>query len=222
MNADLPQWMRRALSDPRLAPYLRSSGADAAQAERLYYWNLEAAAAFYGPLHFLEVSLRNAFHRALCVKYSRPNWWEAAPLSSHGARHVRKAAEHAADNVGSRRLVVSDDIVAELTFGFWVYLISRRYDRHFWVPALHAAFHDCSETRRDLHDGLTSLVLFRNRIMHHEPVHSRDLAADYAKLCRMLGYVEPEAAGVLPQMDRVAEVLSRRADVCAGLLTPRL
>ncbi|WP_433498316.1 hypothetical protein ACQP1K_26030 [Sphaerimonospora sp. CA-214678] len=222
MDAELPQWMRRALSEPRLAPYLRCSRADAAQAERLYYWNLEVAAAFYGPLHFLEVSLRNVFHRALTAKFGRPDWWEAAPLTPHSERQVRKAAEYAVANVGSRRLVVPDDMVAELTFGFWVSLISRRYDRHLWVPALHAAFRDCPETRRDLHDGLLSLVLFRNRIMHHEPVHTRDLAADYAKLCRMLGYLEPEAAGLLPQMDRVAEALSRRGDVCAGLLAPRL
>ncbi|MFI6457975.1 hypothetical protein ACIBF6_41285 [Streptosporangium amethystogenes] len=222
MDTELPRWMRRALSEPRLAPYLRLSGGDAAQAERLYYWNLEVASAFYGPLHFLEISLRNAFHRILTAKFDRPDWWEAAPLAVHSERQVCKAAEHTVTNVGSRRPTVPDDIVAELNFGFWVSLISRRYDRHLWVPALHAAFHDCPEARRDLHDGLLSLVLFRNRIMHHEPVHTRDLAADYAKLCRMLGYLEPEAAGLLPQIDRVAEALSRRASVCAGLLTPRL
>ncbi|MEU8192862.1 hypothetical protein AB0C10_03655 [Microbispora amethystogenes] len=222
MDAELPQWMRRAISQPRLAPYLRSCGADAARAERLYYWNLEVAAAFYGPLHFLEICLRNAFHHALTTRFGRPDWWEAAPLTPHGGRQVRKAADQAVANLGRRRPVTPDDVVTELTFGFWVSLISRRYDRHLWVPALHTAFRDCPETRRDLHDGLVSLVLFRNRVMHHEPVHTRDLAADHAKLCRMLGYLAPEAAGLLARMDRVAEVLARRADVCAGLLAPRL
>lgn len=219
----MPEWMRRALSEARLAPYLRISNSDAARAERLYYWNLEVAGAFYGPLHFLEISLRNAFHRALTDRFARSDWWRAAPLTDHSRRQVQKAAERASENARSRpdRAVCTDDMIAELSFGFWVSLISRRYDRHLWVPALHRAFHGCAESRHSLHDGLLSLVLFRNRIMHHEPVHHRDLAADYAKLCRMLCYLEPAAADRLPLMDRVAEVLARRSAVCDGLLEPR-
>ncbi len=34
----------------------------------------------------------------------------------------------------------ADDLVTELSFGFWVSLISRTYDRPLWVPALHRAF----------------------------------------------------------------------------------
>lgn len=219
----MPEWMRRALSEARLAPYLRISGSDVVRAERLYYWNLEAASAFYGPLHFLEVSLRNAFHRHLSTQFDRGDWWEAAPLTGHSLRQVEKATDHAEGNLRNRpgRTVCPDDVVAELSFGFWVSLISRHYDRYLWVPVLHRAFRDCPEPRRSLYDGLLSLVLFRNRIMHHEPVHHRDLAADYAKLTRMLGYVEPEAADRLPALDRVADALARRDDVCAGLLAPR-
>src|SRR5918999_99239 len=191
VNSQLPHWMRKALSEPRLAPYLLISGANAERAERLYYWNVEAAAAFYGPLHFLEVCLRNSLHDALRDKFGRTDWWEVAPLLEHNRRQVRKAAarvrEHARPGLG--RVPGSDDIVAELPFGFWVSLLSRYYDRFLWVPALHRAFRDCPETRRALHDGLLSLVLLRNRIMHHEPVHHRYLAADYANICRVLGYL---------------------------------
>jgi hypothetical protein len=224
VNTEIPEWMRRSLSEARLAPYLRVSGGDATRAERLYYWNLEAAAAFYGPLHFLEISLRNSCHRVLSAKYARLDWWTVAPLTRHHLRLIGKANDHVGENARARasRPIVPDDTVAELSFGFWVALLARRYDRHLWVPALHRAFPGCGEPRAALHGGLLSLVLFRNRIMHHEPVHHRDLAADYAKLCRMLGYLEPEAAGRLPELDRVAEVLVRRADVCDGRSEPRL
>jgi hypothetical protein len=223
VSPQLPGWMRKAMSEPRLGPYLLVSGGDAERAERLYYWNIEAAAALYGPLHFLEVCLRNALHDTLTAQYGRRDWWEVVHLVGHNRRQISKAAARVQGNVRLvGRVPIADDVVAELSFGFWVSLLSRHYDRFLWVPALHRAFRDCRQTRRALHDGLLSLVLLRNRIMHHEPIHHRDLAADYAKICRMLRYLEPQAAHRLPHLDRVAEVLGRKRDVCDGLVAPRL
>ncbi|GGL14547.1 hypothetical protein Sme01_18320 [Sphaerisporangium melleum] len=223
MNPQLPAWMRRTLSAPRLAPYLLASGADAERAERLYYWNVEAAAAFYGPLHFLEVCLRNVLHDTLKGHFARSDWWQATALGDHNDRKIREAVARARENAGqyAGRIPGPDDVVAELSFGFWVSLLSRRYDRTLWVPVVHGVFRNCRETRRALHDGLLSLVLLRNRIMHHEPIHHRDLAADYAKICRMLGYLEPGVARRLPHLDRVAEVLGRKNGVCSGSMAPR-
>ena len=47
--------------------------------------------------------------------------------------------------------------------------------------------------------------MLRNRIMHHEPIHHRHLEADHAKIYRLLGYIEPEAASWLRGFDRVPE-----------------
>ncbi|GII80674.1 hypothetical protein Sru01_56560 [Sphaerisporangium rufum] len=223
MSPQLPAWLRRGLSDSRLAPYLRASAGDAERAERLYYWNVEAAAAFYGPLHFLEICLRNVLHDTLTTHFTRADWWHATNLGDHNERKVREAATRVRENVRQRpgRVPGPDDVVTELSFGFWVSLLSRRYDRTLWVPVVHRAFADSREPRRALHDGLLSLVLLRNRIMHHEPIHHRDLAADYAKICRMLGYLEPQAAYRLPHLDRVAEALGRKSGVCGGLMAPR-
>ncbi|MGW3458268.1 hypothetical protein ACWDE9_01335 [Streptomyces olivaceoviridis] len=111
-----------------------------------------------------------------------------------------------------------DSMVAELSFGFWASLVSggSGYDRLFWVPTVHKAFPHYSGRRDTLYDGLWSLVLLRNRIMHHEPIHHRDLAADHAKIYRMLGYLDPQLAKEAQAMDRFPAVLAGKADTLRG------
>lgn len=71
------QYTRRALqslesgfSEARLDTYLQharltNASATTADALDLYIWNLKVGAAFQGPLHALEVCLRNAMHANL-------------------------------------------------------------------------------------------------------------------------------------------------------------
>ncbi|MBZ6261120.1 hypothetical protein KVH22_37015 [Streptomyces olivaceus] len=205
MTGRLPEWMVKDLSWPRLRRYIRAAHGDADVAARLYWWNIQVSGALIGPLHCLELALRNALHEGMARQYGRPDWWKVAPLSDRGAELVQKA-----QRTRRRRPRTPDDVVAELTFGFWVSLMAKGYDRHFWVPALHRAFPHYQGSRDDLHDALESLRLLRNRVMHHEPVHHRDLAADHAKIYRVLGYLSAELAKEAAAMDRTPEVLADR------------
>ncbi|GAB3182997.1 hypothetical protein [Streptomyces incanus] len=220
MTNRLPEWMLRDLSLPRLRRYIRAVHGDAPAAERLYWWNIEASAALLGPLHCLELALRNALHNALARYYGRPDWWMVAPLNERGHKLVNDARRTC-----GRRLsrITPDDVVAELSFGFWVSLLSHGsgYDRHFWVPVLHSAFPHYRGRRDSLYRELTSLVLLRNRVMHHEPVHHRHLSADHATLYRVLGYLSLELAKESKTMDRFPAVLAGRADVLRGARPPR-
>ncbi|WP_104816424.1 hypothetical protein [Kitasatospora sp. MMS16-BH015] len=206
-------WKREAFSDARLAPYL-AVGGSAEAAWALYVWNIEVSAAFLGPLHCLETVLRNALHRELQRHFGLAEWWDSAPLSPKDQAMLDDARR----KLGRRgqRPAGADAVVAELSFGFWVSLVSRVHDRHLWVPALHRAFPHYRGPRRGLHDQLDSLRLFRNRIMHHEPIHHRSLADDHAKLYRVLGFLNPEAVTAIRPLDRVPEVLRVRADTIAG------
>ncbi|MFD8520200.1 hypothetical protein ACFV2D_09295 [Streptomyces capillispiralis] len=220
MTNRLPAWMLRDLSLPRLRRYIRAAHGDAQAAERLYWWNVEVSSALFGSLHCLELALRNALHTALARHYGRPDWWTVAPLNDRGQRLVNDARR----SCGRRlRRITPDDLVAELSFGFWVSLLSHGsgYDRHFWVPVLHAAFPHYQGRRDRLYRELTSLVLLRNRVMHHEPVHHRHLAADHDTICRVLGYLSPELAEETRTMDRFPDVLAGRADVLSGARPPR-
>lgn len=231
MTSDLPEWMLRAFSKPRMASYLRAAGGDARLAIRLYWWNMEASAALYGPLHCLEVTLRNALHDVLTRHHGRPDWWESAPLNRNGLRLVGEARGKC-ERYGVVPAPV-DGIVAELTLGFWVSLVSGTpgYDRGFWVPATHKAFAHYSGRRKELHDSLMSLLWFRNRVMHHEPIDHRcrrrcprwhvDPAGGHATLYRVLGYLSPELVKEAQAMDRFPAVLAGRADALRGTRPPQ-
>ncbi|MEV8518019.1 hypothetical protein [Dactylosporangium sp. NPDC051484] len=223
MSASFSEWMRSAFSEPRLEAYTAAANQDANTAERLYWWNIEISAAFYGPLHCLELVLRNALDVQLRSAYARDTWWDNAPLTASGMRMVTDAHEKCRRR-GARH-VAADDIIAELPFGFWTSLLSNsrgsRYDRQLWVPTLHRAFPYYHGRRGDLHDNLEAMRLLRNRIMHHEPIHHRDLAADHRKIYRLINFINTTAAKESLAMDRVPTVLGHRQAVCDGSRPPR-
>lgn len=214
MNGEALGWTQAAFSPARLAPYLAAALGDQAAAMRLYCWNVEAAAAFYGPLQCLEVALRNALHTQLRRSFGRPDWWTAAQLTGGGRHGVDRAVEKLRKRGVWRPS--ADAVVAELTFGFWVSLLSNRSHRQFWVPALHRAFPGYSGPRRELHAEMCEVLEFRNRVMHHEPIHHRALHKDHERVFRLMSRLSPECAALATELDRVPEVLARRDDVCAG------
>lgn len=209
MSCDPPQWFEQVFASARLKPYRDVARADGTHPETLYLWNLEVSAAFYLTLSCLEVGLRNALHDQLRIKYGRPDWWRAAPLGP--AEQVK--VQQASDELQRRRPASphsADDIVAGLSFGFSVALLRRRYDQSFWVPTLHRAFPGYHGDRETLRDNLQAMVKLRNRIMHHEPIHHRHLAADHAKIYRLISYVKPEVISWLRSHDPVPDVLAKR------------
>jgi hypothetical protein len=202
-----PNWIRDALSMPRFAPYLAKSSGDLRAAVQLYWWNVGVSAAFYTPLHCLEMALRNAVHQQLAVSFGRPDWWDVAPLNKSGLRTVADTRSKLATRACMR---TADDMVAELSFGFWVSFVSNTYHRSLWVPCLHKAFPVYRGRRGPLHRDLHSMLLFRNRIMHHEPIHHRHLEEDHRTILRLLGYLSPPMAQQLKPYDQVEAVLRQR------------
>ena len=122
MSSKPPAWVAGVLSLPRLAPYLNASCGDADAAMRLYWWNVEISAAFFGPLHCVELALRNALHARLAARFGRPDWWATAPLNQQASDTVADLAAKLRRRVG---VISADDVVAGLSFGFWVGLLSR-------------------------------------------------------------------------------------------------
>lgn len=208
MSDDLPGWITECFSPARLEPYLRAAKGDAQGAMRLYWWNAKIAEAFSFPLGHLEVAVRNALHSRLRERYERADWWAAAPLTESSLWRVEQARLKFARRGG--RQPSADDVVAQLSFGFWVALVSRSYDRPLWVPALHRAFPHYAGRRDTLHRGLQTMRLLRNRIGHQEPIHHRDLVADHATIYRLLGYLSPDLADGVRLHDRVPAVLQER------------
>ena len=115
--------LESALSAERLGTYVSAvRGQDKEQALRLYAWNVALGSAFYGMLQGLEVTLRNAMHGRLAAVYG-PEWYDnpRVGLDDGGTRRI--------DNVKirlghtGRGRVSRGQVVAGLSFGFWVPLL---------------------------------------------------------------------------------------------------
>jgi hypothetical protein len=219
-NTDLDALLR-AFSPGRMEPYVRFSGGLLEPAFRLYAWNVEVSSAFAGPLHCLEIVLRNAMHRALSAYFSKEDWWNHSRILLH--KTAIQSIDAANDKL--RRLakgVTADRMVAELSLGFWVALLGKglNYETRLWRPALRSAFPLYTGQRAALHEELETVRRLRNRISHLEPIHRRHHLADHRKILRIVGYVSPEAVSFIERHDRVPLVLRRRRQVCGGAAPP--
>jgi len=143
----------------------------------LYDWNARVSAAFFESIHYLEVGLRNAMDDAVSAVFGTA-WLvpTSLALTPRSRKAVAIALTHAGGPAASH-----GKIVAELPFGFWWSLVADEYNRRLWQPALQHAF-EGKVRRRKLHAELDDLRRLRNRIAHHEPIHTRDLEADFVRV----------------------------------------
>lgn len=210
------------IAAPRLAPYLSACAGNAAQAARLYTWNITVSAAFWGPMHALEVVLRNALNEQLVAHFSQREWWTHPraglnrPMTGQRDHAITDAAK-AAQRRG--RAPVADDVVAALSFGFWTGLLGSgsqrsaphlQYETRYWQPALARAFPNYTGRRAALHTRLDYLRVFRNRLAHHEPVFSRHLQADHDTIVDVARLIHVDAATYIDSQSRVPQVLADR------------
>lgn len=206
--------VRAALSMPRLAPFDLHAGNDPAGGLQLYEWNIHVGAAFFQTLHTVEVVLRNTLNDQLCAWHTGlglPGNWFDDPLGlldRRGREDIAKAR---------RRLrtqgypITPDRIVTELSFGFWRFLLARRYHVSLWVPTIRHGFpHLQPPTRPAIAEPVTRLHQLRNRIAHHEPIYKRDLAVDLHDARTVLGAISPIALAWADQNSALPGVLGVR------------
>ncbi len=188
------------LPEQRLGPYLRDAKGNARRALALYYWNIEACRAFYPALQALEVGLRNGLDKAI-VRYVADkrlltgraphpeiqSWLTADQSSLIVHEDARRAVASAVDGVlpkDSQGKVVRHnknhgDLVAKLSFGFWVSLLAEEYDAAYrypaalaWWPSHQAVAFPASTgiDMRSINRQFSEIRHFRNRVFHHEPI----------------------------------------------------
>ncbi|HEY5852482.1 MAG TPA: hypothetical protein VIW24_00115 [Aldersonia sp.] len=179
----------------------------------LYRWNAAVSGALWESLGHGEVVLRNAIHDALTARHlrlGRPGQWYDDPAGEleHHARQDIATAQRRLQRAGAPLL--PGKIVAELSFGFWRFLLARRYTANLW-PAIRPAFpHLPGRDRRLLEEPVTRLHRLRNRVAHHEPLIHEDLAARLSDLAGILDAVEPALRSWVQSDSRLPAILEQR------------
>lgn len=131
------------LSRDRVEPYVSSMGGSVERAIALYEWNLAASAEVLKVIAIVEVVLRNSISGSFASFNRAKNgsdYWLSNPEILPFARQ-RDAVDRAVTKLIERkREPTLSAVIPELSFGFWRFLLTKRYGAMFWSPVLQYAF----------------------------------------------------------------------------------
>lgn len=182
------------LSNERFATYLNAAGLDIDRAFELYLYNARLSKSFLYPLHVMEVALRNAVHAVLQNLY--PAGWptDAAflnVLSQPGQNTLTTALGRLA--ASGKANPSPNDVVAALSLDFWANLFHGRYHLSLWQQNMAHVFpNNPTITRANFHSEIKRINRLRNRIAHHEPIFTANVATELALVLRVIGYCSTE------------------------------
>jgi hypothetical protein len=206
--------IRTTISSSRFAPYLRATAHDEIRALRLYLWNAQVGEAFHTPIQAVEVGLRNCIDNALKQEFT-PNWWECPNLSQLFDKDEERKADLTTvlRRIRNRKLeLCTDQVVAGLSFGFWLGLLHGRYNSPIWSRCLRTSFPHLptGRSRKSLFDEAGRVVTLRNRIWHHEPLIDRDISQEFARVMRLLEWICPTKAAWIRPYCRVMQIVRQK------------
>jgi hypothetical protein len=211
--------LRARVAPARFDRYLIDANGDDVLALRLYEWNIRLSSAFHETLGQFEVLLRNALDTQL------QSWHRKLP-GGDGRWYLDKARMPLQpkqwDQVASARRLARQGarqethgkVVAELTFGFWRFLLDARYQPTLWAPVLRHAFpYLRPRVRKAVYDPTERLNGLRNRIAHHEPIYDLPLDDRLRELLAVAGYICPTSAAWIWSTSPVEAALASRPDL---------
>lgn len=204
--------LRPAISDARLSTYLSAAGFDEDRALALYLWNVQIGEAFHLPIQAVEVALRNRIHAALSETFG-PTWWQDAALAAELDNERTADLALVLQRIRNRKLTLDGgQVVAGLSFGFWVGMLQKRYNPPLWSGRLHQAFPDfpSNRNRATLAKTAGRVAWLRNRIWHHEPIIGLDLSAEYGSIMALLAWLSAPKADWIRTNSRVPTLLRQK------------
>jgi len=212
VNEDELAAILAAISSDRFNTYLQAAGYDRQRALRLYLWNARLGEAFHTPIQAVEVALRNGVNIALSNVYT-PNWWDCKDLFDFLDEERKGDLVTVLKHIRNRRQeLCTGQVVAGLSFGFWVGILDGRYNPPIWGGQLRKAFTSfpADRGRKSLHARVRDVATLRNRISHHEPLIGRDNLADFSNLMTLLEWICPAKALWIKPHCRVPEIVRQR------------
>jgi hypothetical protein len=179
-----------------------------------YQFNMAVCEALYPSIHCLELALRTAIHSALVQVCGSERWFEQKSIMTpYQQRMIEEAAAKAAKKRG-RSTGAVDDVLAELSLGFWTAFFNKDRAATPDAPKLiRRVFKYAPKYLRRLDEvdrRLTRFRRLRNRVFHHERIeHWGDLAEQHRELGDTLGWISPDLARICHDHDRFPDVIQR-------------
>ncbi len=189
-----------------------------------YLWDIALAEAMLPVLHGVELALRNSLHTQLTQMFGSNMWFYMPGVLEPGQLSQLSSALR---QLSDRKTQPTDGhIVAEMTFGFWVSLISDPYQQRFWQPNRYALLgsvfsHVAGLSRQQLHRRYNLIRRdLRNRVFHHEAIWDRpNLQQEHLDIREAIRWISPTFEQAIVGIDRFPSVLAGRAQFQTNLRT---
>ena len=142
-----------------------------------YLENLVFSKKAYIPLSILEISLKNSINELLTEKLGE-NWLENKDFLTNDS--LRKIEEAKKILYKRAELISKSKIIAELSFGFWVNLFKKPYEKKLRTKDIQKIFTNLPPkkekmiNREVIYKELNHIRNFRNRVFHYEKVINKN------------------------------------------------
>ena len=221
MGKTLEENLVKLFSPNRLNSYKYESKDDDSIALERYLFNIEVSKSLYPLLSLLEISLRNRINQAI-EEVIKPDWL----LKEINQQSILLPNEHKKLLDAKQKLInkghqniSKDDIIAELSLGFWIHLCTKRYKTALWhkqgfFRIVFADYPNFSEFDKlsKVFPILQLMLKLRNRVFHHEIIinHPYGINNCYNDLRRLLGYISQDSLLYLDKICDFNEVITKQ------------
>ena len=170
-----------------------------------YLMNIKFSRDFYIPLSIVEVSFRNSLNQFYTEKIGE-NWLEQNSILQPNAQ---KSISNSKNILKQQKKIISqDNLIAELSFGFWVKLLTKVYSRYLRYNDLKQIFpnlpskKDKSINRHFIFTKLNNIRLFRNKVFHHDKIISKvEYQNMMDEIYEVLGYFDDKIVKITKELN---------------------
>lgn len=213
-----------ALSNPKISRFINNASPKTTlEVATLYFHNLHLAQSLYTSIHIFELALRNNIHDALKSETGHDDWYDIPGLLQ--AQQLNQLTDAKTKITNAGRVLSPDQIVSELSMGFWVGLFNSAYEHALWrrySKALQRAFPRCPKydrTRGNLSSKLNPIRDLRNRVFHHEPIYFQpNLQQVHMSIGIITKWLNPNIALMVNSFDTFLDVRTNNQKIIRGKL----
>lgn len=211
----------KLFSSRRLNSYKYGDVSSDAIALERYLYNIELSKSLYPLLSILEISLRNRIDEAIETIIQK-NWL----INELDNSNILLPNEHKKLVEAKHKLLKKghinfgkNDLIAELSLGFWIHLCTKRYKTKLWhkqgfFRIVFSDYPNFSEFDKlgKIFPILNLMLKLRNRIFHHEIIINHPYGIDncYRDLRKLLGYISNDSVLYLDKICDFDKVLTEQ------------
>ena len=172
-----------------------------------YFDNLKVCKDYYIPLALVEIALRNSINKVFHDNVS-PNWllnkYFIKPQHQHKIDISIKLLKF------EKKEILNDNILAELSFGFFVTFFKQPYQKYLRYIDLKKIFpnlpssSDKKINRHFIFTKLNNIRLFRNKVFHHNKIINKlEYENMLDEIYEVLNYFDEEIVHITQELNKL-------------------